>query len=394
MHEPSPRRVILVSPYFPLHGGGVEIVAGRLAELLAARGGVRIGWFASDVDPAPDTAPGLTTVAVGSWNGLERRTGLPFPLWSIRGLRTMWVAVRDADLVHVHDYLYVGNLAAIVAGWRWGKPVVVTQHIGMIPFASRAKRMLLELLNRTVGALFLGHVGQVVFISAAVRTYFEQRAKFARRPAFWPNGVDVNVFHPATPAERQRLRRELGLPAHGPVLLFVGRFVEKKGVHVVAELARRNPTHTWMVAGHGPLEQVWSGLENVRMIYGRSGTTLAPLYQVADLLVLPSIGEGFPLVVQESMASGTPVMVSESTAAGCPAGDSLFFAEPVDSTESTVARWSTSLNYILEHGEELARRRTSVAEFSRAQWSWDRTAGEYEALFHALVRGRSREGDS
>ena len=395
MSVPLARSMVLVTHYFPAHGGGIEIVANQIATRLAGSGAWTIAWFASDVDPEPDVVPGLMTTAARSWNAVERRTGLPFPLWSIGSLRALWVAVRDADLVHVHDYLYLGNLAAIIAGWRWGKPVVVTQHIGLIPFASRIKRLTLELLNRTIGPLFLRHVHQVVFISEAVRTYFEARVTFTRRPAYLPNGVDGALFHPATPAARLPVPSEsLVYPRHGPVLLFVGRFVEKKGVHIVAELARRHPTHAWILAGHGPLEWVWSGLGNVRVLSGRSGATLAPLYQVADLLVLPSIGEGFPLVVQESMACGTPVMINESTAAGCPMGDSLFFAEPVDSTEGTVVRWSTSLNRILEHGEELARRRTSVAEFSREQWSWDRTAGEYEALFYALVRADRGGGDS
>jgi glycosyltransferase involved in cell wall biosynthesis len=393
MSVSSARSMVLVTHYFPAHGGGIEIVANQIATRLAGSGAWTIAWFASDVDPGPDVVPGLMTTAARSWNAVERRTGLPFPLWSIGSLRALWVAVRDADLVHVHDYLYLGNLAAIIAGWRWGKPVVVTQHIGLIPFASRIKRLTLELLNRTIGALFLRHVHQVVFISEAVRTYFEARVTFTRRPAYLPNGVDGALFHPVTPAERQQLRQELGLPRHGPVLLFVGRFVEKKGVHIVAELARRNPTHAWMVAGQGPLEGVWSGLVNVRVLSGRSGATLAPLYQAADLLVLPSIGEGFPLVVQESMASGTPVMISESTAAGCPSGESLFFAQPVDATESTVAHWSKRLSQILESGEELGTRRAAVAQFSREHWSWERTTGGYDGLFQALVRGRSRGGD-
>lgn len=390
MSVPRARSMVLVTHYFPAHGGGIEIVANQIATRLAQSGAWTIAWFASDVDPEPDVVPGVMTTAARSWNAVERRTGLPFPLWSIGSLRALWAAVRDSDLVHVHDYLYMGNLTAIIAGWRWRKPVVVTQHIGLIPFASRIKRFTLELLNRTIGALFLRHVQQVVFISEAVRTYFEARVAFTRRPAYLPNGVDGGLFHPATPVERQQLRQELGLPQLGPVLLFVGRFVEKKGVHIVAKLARQHPTHAWIVAGHGPLESVWSGLENVRVLSGRSGATLAPLYQVADLLVLPSIGEGFPLVVQESMACGTPVMISESTAAGCPLGESLFFAEPVDATEGTVAQWSMRLNQILECGEELGKRRAVAAQFSREHWSWERTTAVYDGLFQALVRARSR----
>lgn len=381
----APVRVVLVSHYFPAHGGGVEIVAGKLASALAASGAAATEWFASDVDQPPAAMPGLVPRAVPTWNGVEQRTGLPFPLWSPRGLRELAGAVRRADVVHVHDYLYVGNIAAMVAAWRWRKPVVVTQHIGAIPFDSALKRGLLELLNRTLGAASLERARQVVFISEIVRRYFAARTTFRRPPEFWPNGVDTDVFRPADGPERHRIRAGLGVAPGQPLLLFVGRLVEKKGLHMIAELARRDPLQKWVVAGRGPLGPLVSGLANVSVVGDRAGPTLAPLYQAADLLVLPSVGEGFPLVVQESMACGTPALINGETAEGCPIGRGLFYTEAVGAAD-TADRWNAALRRILDDPAELESRRASVAAFARDAWSWTRCTDDYSRLFRQLQR--------
>src|SRR6202008_680383 len=67
-------------------------------------------------------------------------------------------------------------------------------------------------------------------------------------------------------------------------------------------------------AGSGPLDpSVW-GLPNVRVYSALSGSTLVPLYRASDVLLLPSVGEGFPLVVQEALACGLRIICGTETA--------------------------------------------------------------------------------
>src|SRR5215469_10878588 len=149
-------RVLLVTHYYPEHRGGVEIVAGELARRLVQRdGGSEVHWVASG-DPSADEPDGARRFPVPAWNFTERRLGFPYPLWRLRDLLGLRRHVRACDLVHLHDSLYLGNVVAYLWARWYGKPVVVTQHVGPVPYSSRVLRGLLGLANRTLARLVLG----------------------------------------------------------------------------------------------------------------------------------------------------------------------------------------------------------------------------------------------
>src|SRR4051794_6979846 len=167
-------RLLVVSHYYSTHRGGVEIVAHRIAEQLAQHGDVQIEWIASDCDPAPADLP--TTVRcrpAASGNGIARLCGIAYPVWSQAAIRALWDAVGRCDAVHLHESLYMGNILAFLFARRRGKPVLVTQHVGAIPYGPLA-RSLLSLANRTVGRFVLSGADKVVFVSPAVGSYFER----------------------------------------------------------------------------------------------------------------------------------------------------------------------------------------------------------------------------
>jgi len=371
-------RIALVTHYYPAHRGGVELVAGEIARALAASHGAEIAWHASDCDPAP-AIPGVRCVPSRACNAVERRLGVPYPLWSPRALLLAGRAARAADALHLHDCLYLPNLFAYAAARLAGRPVLVTQHVGMVPYRSALLRALLWTAYRVLGRIVLGGATQVVFVSHSVRRYFEGFVRFRSPPLVVANGVDTTVYRPVDELHRRALRAELGVPEGVPLLLFVGRFVEKKGLPVLRELAARLPGARWIFAGWGALDPQRWALPNVAVVRDRSGAQLAPLYQAADLLVLPSVGEGFPLVVQEAMACGTPALVGAETAAGCPDAAQVLLAEPAEGVD-VVARWERRLRELTGERSALSALRAPVAAYAAANWSWERCAARYAQL--------------
>ncbi len=369
-------QVTLVTHFFPAHRGGVERMAGQLAERLAGQGLARIEWHASDCDAPPATSPGLTPVKARSCNIMERAVGVPYPLWSPAALLRLARAVRSANVVHLHDCLYLPVLAAFAAA-RFGRrrAVVVTQHIGHVPYGNPILRAVHAAANRLFGAWVLGGADQVVFESESVRAYFAQRVRFRSPPLLIENGVDTAMFRPCSPSERLERRAKLGIPPGRPLLLFVGRFVEKKGLGLLRALTQQIAGAHWLFAGWGPMDPTQWGRSNVSVRLRPGHEELVPLYQAADLLVLPSVGEGFPLSVQEAMACGTPALIGAETAAGCPAAHEVLLREATG--PGSEKRWPSRLEALLASPAALEGMRARVAAFAREQWSWDRATERY-----------------
>jgi glycosyltransferase involved in cell wall biosynthesis len=233
-----------------------------------------------------------------------------------------------------------------------------------------------------LGARVLGGADQVVFVSDFVRQHFSRFVAFRRPAELVENGVDSDYFRPAAEPQRAALRAALAVPAGTALLLFVGRFVEKKGLTVLRELTARLPQAYWVFAGWGPLDPSAWGRPNVRVFH--SPPNIHELYQAADLFVLPSVGEGFPLSVQEAMACGTPALVGIEAAAGSPAARAVLLSERTG-REDTLERWERRLRELIAAPHALEALRPQVASFAREHWSWDRCAARYAELLRACA---------
>lgn len=378
----TPLRVVMVTHYFAAHGGGIERVAEALCAQLARAAETHVTWFATDADPAPEGGQ-FESVRVPAWHGIERWLGLPYPVWTLRSLRLLAQAVARADIVHVHDYLYMGSLAAMLfARWQ-GKPVVVTQHVGLIPYRNPLLRGILSTLNRTLGRYMLGRADQVVFIAATVRDYFQCFVTYRSPPALIANGVNSDLFESPGAERRSELKRELGVGDSEMLALFVGRFVEKKGLGIVRELVAATPSVRWVLVGEGPMDPSSWQFSNLRVYPFMPHQVLRNFYQAADLLVLPSKGEGFPLVVQEAMSCGTPVFIGSEYSQGQPVPPNLRFAAPVEH-EDPVPQWKKEFAAIVADPRTLQDMRPAVAACARNLWSWARCVAEYRGLYCVL----------
>ena len=385
MGAANPRRVLQVSAFFPAHGGGIEVVAGQIALRAPQRLGLQMHWMAGgDASERPSSAvDGLLIERARSADPLERRIGLPAPLWSPGSLWRLWRAVGQADLVHVHDYLYMPTLMAMLFAALRGRPVLLTQHIGDIPFGSAAARRLLGALNRSLGALALAGVDQAVFVGKPVMDYFARFTRFRRAPVLLPNGVDHERHRPGP-------TRQDPAPDAALQLLFVGRMVEKKGVALLRGCLDL-PGTSWRFIGSGPLSPSdWPELQGsaapaVQVLGRMPAADIVAHYQTADLLVLPSTGEGFPLVLQEALACGTPVLVSSEVFEAFPEVDErcVFHVELRHGDAAAALR--ARLQALLAAPDALRAARVHALALSR-QWSWERCVDGYGALYSELYR--------
>ncbi len=297
----------------PPHHGGVERVAQQMAGWYSDAGH-DVRWLATGAG-GTDRDGQIQRERVPAFNALERRFGMPFPIPGPAGLRRIAAVAREADLVHLHDCLYLPILAADRGARRGGAPTLVTQHVGMVGFGGGIDPLLFT-AYRTVGRRVLRRAAKVAFVNEGVRSWFHERIDPALPSEHIPNAVDLEHFHPASPAERTGARRAFGIPVDVPVVLFVGRLVAKKNPALIVDALRRieGPLRALFV-GDGPLRGALASLgDRCTHVTELPHAQMSLAYAAADVFVLPSRDEGTPLTVLEALAAGLPIVVSDDLA--------------------------------------------------------------------------------
>lgn len=378
----TPLRILTVSAFYEGHGGGIEIVAGATARALA-RLGHECRWAAAGFDAAPND-PLLQPVPLPMSDPLERWTGLPMPVPGRSACRSLEREVTAADVVIIHDALYVSSVAAARYAKNHGKPWVMIQHIGAIPYTNPLLRMAMATANAMVAKPLLAKASQAVFISDAVRQYFAGGDKTGAS-ALLLNGVEHGLFRNPTAPERARLRKRFNMSGENRHLLFVGRFVEKKGLMTIRALATERPEWNFWLVGTGAIDPANWGLANVHPLGRKSREELADLYRAADALLLPSVGEGFPLVVQEAMASGLPVFCGLDSAAADPGARQLVHSVEVEPSNpaKTAGRFAAAIERAPSGPDG------QLAAYARATYDWDANARWLEDRFRKLLAAQS-----
>jgi len=380
-------RIVLVTPYFSEHGGGVERAALQIASELSARPGLEIDWFASDTDSTSTYDTSLRAHPVATWNGFERMAGFPYPVWSPKGFRQLSKSISEADVVHVHEFAYPGSIAATLLARRRKVPIVLTQHTGIVRSGNRLLDLAHRLLQATAGRFVLKTAAATACVSEATRRHSELLGADAASTIFIQNGVDLGLYRTLDPRYSAALRAKLAGTGARLVVLFVGRLIRKKGIEIVRNVAARCPWALFLIAGKGPVDPAQWGLNNIKVLGFASHAQMVDLYNASDVLLLPSYCEGFPLVIQEALACGTAILTTSEVAAACPPASDLMRSCPVP-IDDQPGVWVDALNKLAADRGWLDARDVRTVR-ARAMWDWSRCANQYLDLFTRVVNAKS-----
>jgi glycosyltransferase involved in cell wall biosynthesis len=189
-----------------------------------------------------------------------------------------------------------------------------------------------------------------------------------------PLGVDNQLFHPA-------IRQQDGVFR----VLFVGQVTQRKGISYLIQgfrMAAIPHSELILVGRLQTARQPWAEVSNIRRISAVARWELPAIYQAADVFVLPSLVEGFPLAALEAMACGLPVIVSKHTFGDDVVQDGIDgYVTRIRDAEAIADR----LRYLYENPDR--RELMAMAARRRAeQFSWER----YQDRIVAAVGGRDR----
>ena len=246
-----------------------------------------------------------------------------------------------ADVVHIIDHSD-GYLVPRLK--RLGLPAVVTCHdiINWIRpdwFRGRARLPLLSMATWKYAVRGMAAADHIFTVSHyTAKDVTQHLGILPQQITVTPNGVNPRLgVRPE--AERALVRQRYGLPEPAFCLLNVGSNNPRKNIEGILQAMVRLrgtlPVHLWKVGSDfTPAQRQWiadHGLEGQVSYLGRPDLDeLNGIYSAADVLVAPSIYEGFGLTVLEAMACGTPVVAANVTALPEVAGDAALLVDPHD----------------------------------------------------------------
>lgn len=223
---------------------------------------------------------------------------------------------RAAQPAIVHTHLLHADLYGIPAARRARVPGIVSSRHNDDRFR---RRLPLRLLNRWLWR----QADAGIAISEAIRQFTIQvEGAPADRLHTVHYGLDPAAIS-APPQARVTLRAELGLPPETLLVGSVCRLIAQKGLSFAlrgfAQIARDFPHVHYVIAGDGDLrgalqaEAAALGLrERVHFLGWRSDAHA--IFAALDLLLAPSLWEGFGLVFLEAMALGVPILSARVSA--------------------------------------------------------------------------------
>lgn len=227
------------------------------------------------------------------------------------------LASRGFDLIHAHWIVPQGLIAATLPR-ELRIPFVATSHGGDVYTLGRGpfKRALRYVLRQAAS---------VTVVSEEIKKTCESIAGPGEKGLdihCIPMGVDVDFFARAAADES----RPSDLPREGPVILFVGRLAQKKGVRVLVDaLSQRRELSTaqLVIIGDGPLlESLLAHVEagalshRVHFLGARDHQQLPAYMASSDVIAVPSIEasdgdkDGLPVTVLEAAACSLPSVAS------------------------------------------------------------------------------------
>ncbi len=208
-------------------------------------------------------------------------------------------------------WLYPHGYAALQVGQRLGIPAIV----GSIGSDLNAIR---DCITGYFVSAVLCRANFVVTKSHHLREQAIRRGAAPDKVRTVPNGCDTSIFFVQ---ERARVRGEMGIRQNDPLILYVGRLDEAKGlleaVKALTVVCRRWPNAQMVFIGEGSFERTLRARSRALQISDR--LTFAGAqdpYQVArwlgaaNVLLLPSYAEGCPNVIIEALSAGRPVVAT------------------------------------------------------------------------------------
>ncbi len=259
-------------------------------------------------DPRADAPPPLIVEAKKSGIATEViYLKWRFGICAVFRLRKL-LREHNIDILHCHGYKadVIGFLTSKLTKVR----LVSTYH-GWWPDTLKLK--FYDFIDTSILKFF----DRVVAVSSQIYGNLVKRKINPSKLEVIQNGIDVSHFD--MKAEREGVRKELGIKKEDFVIGSVGRLSSEKGITYLLEAASKIKVKkrdvSFVIVGEGDVKNNlidYAKELNIsdKVIFTGYREDVDKIFSVLDVFVMPSLTEGLPLALLEAMAAGKPVVAS------------------------------------------------------------------------------------
>ena len=292
-------------------------------------------------------------------------------------LGTLHSLAREYDLLHYHG-LGPATLSILPKFLR--KKIVITVH--GLAWQSDKWNQLAKIYLKWGERVSARIPDSLVVVSQSLKTYFQD--KYHCKTIYIPNGVNLPFLNGNQGVEFLRSR---GLKEK-EYILFVGRLVPEKGVHLLLEAFRNLKTEKKLVIAGG-----WSCSEGyVRELQNRTdpsvvfcgyvyGEELDSLYRDAYLCVFPSLLEGMPLTLLEALSYGQAVLASD-----IPEHREVLKDQGAYFHSQSAADLSEKLKLLLSDKNSFPGNPSTRRDLVAQNFSWDKAVDALETIYREVLK--------
>ena len=308
-------------------------------------------------------------------------------------LRALLPYIRDVDFVTLHSTYSFPVLAGYLLARWFHKPYGLWPHGVFAPIQRQISARKKKIYGGLIARAIMDNAS-VLFYSATGEREETCSPNFKAPSVIVPLGLNFDDFVNLPP--RGTFRSQYMAGHSGPLVLFLSRINQKKGLDILARafalVLERLPNARLAIVGSSDPPQFegrvrsWlkeSGISNYVMMPGLLvGAEKMQAFADADVFVLPSQAENFGFAVFEAMASRIPVVIS----------DTLDYAKEVDSHQTGISvprnpqAFANAMVRVLTDKD--LHRELGQNGFSLARtYSWDTTGERVERTIECILRG-------
>ena len=311
-------KILQVIPFFSPKFGGSVTVPYELSKELAKRNHditIITTDFGFNLDYADVIrANGVTVIPF--------RCVANFGLFLYSPSMKIWLKknLKNYDIIHLHNYRsYQNNLVHILA-MKFGIPYIVQAHGSVLPLFERQN--LKKLYDFVWGKKILKDASKVIALTEIEADQYQKMGVPRDKIEEIPNGLDLSQFlhNPG----RGDFRSKYKIPENDKIILFLGRIHRIKGIDLLiaaySELLKELPECQLVIVG--PDDNYLSIIEDqiIKLEIKKKpiftgllfGAGKISAYTDADVFVLPSDYESFPIVLLEAMFYEIPVIITKN----------------------------------------------------------------------------------